>query len=208
MDDLLLDDNPNYTRFIQSKLDTFGKIKLNLESNDQFLIKLIEDHKRNVNDKVYENLHNEHDLINFYNEMFGMQMYFVELGIYELSKFLISFTKSSVAMEKCLSSVAPSIQIETAIVPKTDKEKSRAEYIQSYFKANFTDKDTLTNTDIRNIFGITRPTIQSWREETKVLKMQTGSTPRNILYSKQEVIDACLSGKIRHLPGVKRKSNL
>ena len=67
-----------------------------------------------------------------------------------------------------------SIKKSNAPQPKLQENKH---YIDEYFEKHFDNKD-ITNKEIMLMFGITRPTVQAWREEGKLIQIsEDGKRP-------------------------------
>jgi hypothetical protein len=140
---------------------------------------LIEAHERSIrggNEIV--GIKNDCGTLKFFKEMSGTQFFFIEKGIEELTKIYATYN-------------APSRQSR---IPQPEQQVKKS-HIDDYFEKHFTDKE-ITNGDIAKMFGITRPTIQEWREKGKLIQI-SADKKRPIIYDKEKLIEYLKDGIIK-----------
>lgn len=93
-----------------------------------------------------------------------------------------------------LNSYFPPILSQKSTKVAINKADSTS-WIDEYFEKHFANKD-ITNKEIALMFDITRPTIQEWREQGKII-MISEQGKRPIIYSKEKLIEDLKDGTIK-----------
>jgi len=126
---------------------------------------------------------NEYSTVKFFTEMIGTQSYFIGKGFDELKALYENYGESKADLNQQKK------QQQNQIL------QNKHSYIDEYFEKHFPNKD-ITNKEIELMFGITRPTIQEWREKGKLI-MTSDVGKRPITYSKEKLIEFLKDGQIK-----------
>ena len=173
-------------KFLQTKIDLFNDIN-DKEGNEStrwvdyesFKNQIIRDETvdRDIVQRI-QGAKNDYNTMKFFVRMIGTQLYFIEKGIDELNKIYMNYCPSTTKTN----------------MPQL-KPQPNQHYIDEYFEKHFANKD-ITNKEIALMFGITRPTIQDWREKGKLIQI-SDEGERPIKYSKEKLIEYLKDGRIK-----------
>ena len=174
-------------QIIQSQITLFTEIKgeFELKSTLDCWISNRErfnrDMQQNSNEYVlWRKFKNQRDTVDFFIEMINTQSHFIDKAIDEIQQIYDRF----------VADATPTTP------PTTLKSQHPRNDVDEYFEKHFANKE-ITNKEIELMFGIRRPTIQSWREVQGKLIQTSDEGKRPITYDKQKLIEYIKDGVIK-----------
>lgn len=186
IDNLIINNNNDLLlKFLKDRINLFNDIKNDFELKstpdfwNSYIIRC-----QTVDAPILQRsqaARNEYGTVKFFIEMIGTQFYFIEKAINDLN--LLHNTYDEVKEKSNRQNTSQKLQ------------QNRASHIDEYFEKHFANKD-ITNKEIALMFDITRPTIQEWREQGKII-MISEQGKRPIIYSKEKLIEDLKDGTIK-----------